>query len=147
MKIAIGADHAGFALKESLKTSLESEGTAVEDFGTHSKDSVDYPDFGVAVARAVSEGRAHRGILICHTGIGMSIVANKVPGVRAALCRTEEDARLARRHNDANVLALSGSFTPPDLAGAITKAFLGTDFESGGRHERRVEKIRHLTGK
>jgi ribose 5-phosphate isomerase B len=147
MKIAIGADHAGFTLKETLKARLESEGAAVEDFGTDSKNSVDYPDFGVAVALAVSEGRADRGILICHTGIGMSIVANKVPGVRAALCRTEEDARLSRRHNDANVLALSGSFTPADLAGAITRAFLDTGFESGGRHERRVVKIRQLTGK
>ncbi len=147
MKIAIGADHAGFALKEALKARLVSEGIAVEDFGTHSKDSVDYPDIGVAVARAVSEGKADRGVLICHTGIGMSIAANKVPGVRAALCRTDEDARLSRRHNDANVLALSGSFTPPDLAAAITDAFLETGFESGGRHERRVDKIRQLTGK
>jgi ribose 5-phosphate isomerase B len=147
MKIAIGADHAGFTLKEALKDRLRSERVEIEDFGAHSKESVDYPDIGVAVARAVSEGKADRGILICHTGIGMSITANKVDGVRAALCRTEEDARLARRHNDANVLALSGSFTPPDQAGAITKAFLETGFESGGRHERRVEKIRQLTGK
>jgi ribose 5-phosphate isomerase B len=147
MKIAIGADHAGFALKEALKNRLLSANFEVEDFGADSKESVDYPDFGVAVARAVSEGNADRGILICHTGIGMSIVANKVDGVRAALCRTEEDARLCRRHNDANVLALSGSFTPPELAGAIVDAFLETGFESGGRHERRVDKIHQLTGK
>jgi ribose 5-phosphate isomerase B len=147
MKIAIGADHAGFALKEELKKRLQSADVTIEDLGTHSKESVDYPDYGVAVGRAVSEGRADRGILICHTGIGMSIAANKVDGVRAALCRTEEDARLCRRHNDANVLALSGSFTPPDLAEAIAKDFLETGFESGGRHERRVEKISQLTGK
>jgi ribose 5-phosphate isomerase B len=146
MKIAIGSDHAGFALKETIAARLKDSGHDVEDFGTHSTASVDYPDIGAAVARAVSEKKADRGILVCSTGIGMSIVANKVGGVRAALCDSEETARLSRSHNDANVLALSGTFTPPEKAEGIVDAFLSTEFKAGDRHERRVDKIHRLTG-
>ena len=147
MKIAIGADHAGYPLKEVLKQKLAASDAEVEDFGTHSRESADYPDIGAAVAEAVSKGRADRGIVICHTGIGMSLVANKLPDVRAALCGSVEMARLARQHNDANVLALSGSFTRPDLAESIMETFLSTAFETGGRHERRKLKIKELTGR
>jgi ribose 5-phosphate isomerase B len=146
MKIAIGSDHAGYILKEAVANRLKDSGYDVEDFGTHSTESVDYPDIGAAVARAVSEKKADRGILVCSTGIGMSIVANKIGGVRAALCDSEETARLSRSHNDANVLALSGTFTSPEKAKGIVDAFLSTEFTAGCRHERRVEKIHQLTG-
>jgi ribose 5-phosphate isomerase B len=146
MKIAIGSDHAGYGMKETLKRALADRGLDIEDFGTHSPEAADYPDFGAAVAGAVAAGRADAGILVCHTGIGMSITANKVPGIRAALCGSEETARLARSHNHANVLALAGSFTPPDLAERIVRVFLETPFE-GGRHDRRVSKIHELTGR
>jgi ribose 5-phosphate isomerase B len=146
MKIAIGSDHAGFVLKETIAARLKDSGYDVEDFGTHSTTPVDYPDIGSAVARAVSEKKADRGILICSTGIGMSIVANKIVGVRAALCDSEETARLSRSHNDANVLALSGTFTSPEKAKGIVNAFLSTEFKAVERHERRVEKIHQLTG-
>ncbi len=146
MKIAIGADHAGFGMKEAIKASLEASGHTVEDFGTHSPAAVDYPDVGAVVAGAVASQKADRGILVCSTGIGMSIVANKIKGIRAALCDSEEAARLSRSHNDANVLALSGSFTPLDRAQRIVDAFLGTEFPAGERHVRRVAKIHQLTG-
>jgi ribose 5-phosphate isomerase B len=146
MKVAIGSDHAGFAMKESLKTMLERMHVEVEDFGTRSAEAVDYPDVAARVAEAVGAKRADRGILICTTGIGMSIVANKFPGVRAALCDSPVVARLSRQHNDANVLALSGAYTPAAAAEEIATAFLTTDFETGGRHERRVRKINQLTG-
>jgi ribose 5-phosphate isomerase B len=146
MKVAIGADHAGFQLKETVKKLLKRMNIETVDFGTHSTESVDYPDIGAKVAESVSQNNADRGILICTTGIGMSIVANKFQGVRAALCDSVETAKLSRMHNDANVLALSGRFTPADLAGDIVKTFLSTPFEKGERHERRVNKIHKLTG-
>jgi ribose 5-phosphate isomerase B len=146
MKIAIGSDHAGFILKQAIASRLKDSGYDVEDFGTHSTASVDYPDIGAAVAKAVSEKKVDCGILVCSTGIGMSIVANKIGGVRAALCDSEETARLSRSHNDANVLALSGTFTPPEKAKGIVDAFLSTEFTTGDQHERRIEKIHRLTG-
>jgi ribose 5-phosphate isomerase B len=139
MKIVIGSDHAGFPLKEALKKAI----SGITDIGTGSADSVDYPDFGARVARAVSSGEYDRGILICGSGIGMSIVANKFPGIRAALCTDTEAARLSRMHNDANVLVLAGRRTDPETAVAITRVWLDTPFE-GGRHERRLEKIRNI---
>jgi len=141
MKIAIGADHAGFELKEALKKLLAERHIQVEDVGASSAESVDYPDFAAAVARRVSEGAADQGVLVCATGVGMSITANKFPRVRAALCFNPQMARLARAHNNANVLALGGSFLTTAEAGAILNAWLAADFEAGGRHERRVQKI------
>ena len=140
MKIAIASDHGGFALKEYLKQYLCDLGHQVTDFGTGSADSCDYPDFGLAAARAVAEGACARGVVICTTGIGISIAANKVKGVRCALCRDLLSAQLTRRHNDANVLALAGGFTGPLEAEHLVDAFLSTEFE-GGRHQRRVDKI------
>lgn len=139
MKIVIGSDHAGFLVKETLKKAIG----GMTDIGTSSADSVDYPDFGARVARAVSSGEYDRGILICGSGIGMSIVANKFPGIRAALCTDTETARLSRMHNDANVLVLAGRRTDPETAVAIATVWLDTPFE-GGRHERRLEKIRNI---
>ena len=138
--IALGADHGGFELKQSLKQHLEQRGLSVADFGANSKDSTDYPDFAQAVARSVALHKTELGVLICTTGVGMSITANKVPGVRAALVSDEHTAALARRHNNANVLCLAGKTTAPDEARRIVDAFLGARFE-GGRHERRVSKM------
>jgi ribose 5-phosphate isomerase B len=143
MKVALGADHAGFALKDALKQTLDALGVEHHDFGTSSSDSVDYPDFARAVAEGVAAGRFDRGILVCGTGIGMAIAANKVAGIRAAVVGDEETARLCREHNDANVLTLGARLLPPDRARAIVGAFLGTTFE-GGRHMRRVDKIHQL---
>lgn len=145
MKISIASDHGGFALKEYLKNYLENLGHTVLDCGTHSEDSCDYPDFGVAAARAVAEGRCERGIVVCTTGIGISITANKVRGIRCALCRDVLSARLTRQHNNANMLALAGGFTGPFEAEHIVDAFLTTEFE-GGRHQRRVDKIMEIEG-
>ena len=141
--VAVGADHAGFALKQDLKSWLTAQGHTVLDFGTHSGDSVDYPDFAAVVSRAVSAGEAACGVLVCGTGIGMAIAANKVPGIRAGVCGDVETARLSRQHNDLNVLALAGRLTPPDRAIAIVRAWLETPFE-GGRHERRLAKVSAL---
>jgi ribose 5-phosphate isomerase B len=138
--IAIGCDHAGYELKEHLKERLQSSGYHVEDLGTYSNESVDYPDIIHPLASAVNDHMLEKGIIICGTGIGASIVANKYPGVRAALCWMPEIAILARKHNDANVLALPGRFIDPDTAWEVVKVFLSTAFE-GGRHERRVKKI------
>ena len=138
--VALGADHGGYALKEALKSSLREGGYQVVDCGTHSPDSVDYPDFAAAVARLVSEGEAWRGIVIDGAGIGSCIVANKFPGVRAAMCYDHATAVNSREHNDANVLTLGAGLVGPSLAGQIAKTWLETDF-SGGRHTRRVEKI------
>jgi len=142
-KIIIGADHGGFSLKESLKRFLAEMGFAVTDVGTESDRAVDYPDFGAKAAGAVSTGLFPRGILICGSGIGMSIVANRFPGVRAALCLDEETARLSRMHNDANILVLAGRKTDPETAKKIVRTWLSTPFE-GGRHQGRLDKIREI---
>jgi|UniRef100_A0A7C4EL38 ribose 5-phosphate isomerase B len=142
MKIAIGADHAGFELKEFLSHFVKEMGHEVIDMGTGSNSSVDYPDYAEAVSQAVSEGKVDRGILICGTGIGMSIVANKFRNVRAALCNELYSAKMSRLHNDANVLAIGGRIVGKDLAKEIVNVWINTPFE-GGRHCRRIEKI-HL---
>lgn len=139
-KIALGADHAGFEEKEKLKAMLDEIGVEFEDMGTYSSDSVDYPDYARKVAEAVSRGEYEQGLLVCGSGTGMAIAANKVRGVRAAVAWNEEIARLARQHNDANVLSLAARYTPDDEIEKIVKAWFDADFE-GGRHERRVEKI------
>jgi ribose 5-phosphate isomerase B len=140
MKIAIGSDHRGFEVKRRIATVLQQLGHEVQDVGTHSKDSVDYPDYALPVALAVSEGRAQRGVLICGTGIGMCIAANKVKGVRAAPCHDSITAEMSRRHNDANVLSLSADLLGEELIERMLRIWLETEFESG-RHARRVEKI------
>jgi ribose 5-phosphate isomerase B len=140
MKIALGADHRGFELKEKIKKYLMDLGHQVTDFGTHSTESVDYPDFGFKVAESVAKEEADFGITVCWTGNGMNIVANKVKGIRSALCLNEEMASLARAHNNANVLALSSKFVSEEKAKKIVDVFLRTEFE-GGRHARRLEKI------
>jgi glycine hydroxymethyltransferase len=144
--IALGADHGGFELKQILAEHLRQSGATVTDFGTNSKESVDYPDFALPVARSVAEGRHDFGLLICTTGIGVSIVANKVPGVRAALVRDEATAAVTRQHNNANVLCLAGNDTAPDAAKRMVDAFLATPFEAGGRHERRANKMESSGG-
>jgi len=143
MRISIAADHAGFALKQKLRDRLAAAGHQVADLGAESADSVDYPDFALAVARDVSHGRADRGILVCSTGVGMSIAANKVKGVRAALATHLEEVRLTRAHNDANVLALGANFIEEPAAAEMVDLFLRTEFE-GGRHARRVAKIARI---
>jgi RpiB/LacA/LacB family sugar-phosphate isomerase len=142
-KIIIGSDHAGFSLKEALKPFLEGIGFSVTDVGTGSEAAVDYPDFGKQVAGAVSSGLFDRGIMICGSGIGMSIVANRFPKVRGALSLDEETARLSRLHNDSNVLVLAGRKTEPETAVAILKTWLETPFE-GGRHQTRLDKITNI---
>ena len=143
MRIAIGSDHRGFALKESLKELLGEVGHEWVDFGCHGEDPVDYPDIAGPLAEAVAAGEYERGILICGNGVGMSIAANKVKGVRAALCQNSFTARLARRHNDVNVLCLGAWGIGHGLAEEIVRTFLSEDFE-GGRHARRLEKIRAM---
>ncbi len=140
-RFVIANDHRGVALKNEILKLLKSKGYQVDDLGTNSEISVDYPDFALKAAEAVSKGKADRGIVICHSGIGVSIMANKVKGVRAALCQTEEQAVLARQHTNANMLALPAGFISPDLAKKITAKWLDTKFE-GGRHEARIQKIK-----
>lgn len=140
MKIALGADHAGFELKEKIKQWLAEQHTAVDDLGTHSAESVDYPDFARVVGQAVAAGRADFGIMVCGTGIGMAMAANKVPGIRAANVSTEFEAEMSRSHNDANVLALGARVVAEDQALKLVAKFLHTTF-AGGRHQRRVDKI------
>jgi len=140
MKVAVGADSKGFALKEYLKQYLSGQGVEVVDFGAHSAESSDYPDYGRPVAEAVASGKVDRGLTICWTGNGMNIVANKVRGIRAALAMNPEMAQLARAHNNANVLSLAAKYTTEADARAIIDLFLKTPFD-GGRHQRRVEKI------
>jgi ribose 5-phosphate isomerase B len=140
MKIALGADHAGYQLKDSLKRLLDELGMPYEDFGTNTGQSVDYPDFARAVAESVAGGRSDRGILVCGTGVGMAIAANKVDGVRSAAIVDTDTARLSREHNDLNVLTLGARLLPESRAREIVKAFLQTPFE-GGRHSSRVQKI------
>lgn len=146
MKVALGCDHAGFLLKEAVLEALRDAGVDVRDMGTFSEESVDYPDVAERVARAVAAGEVERGILLCGTGIGVSIAANKVPGVRAALCHDTFSARMSRAHNDANVLAMGSRVVGAGLAREIVKAWLDGTFE-GGRHAARVEKLKQLEGK
>lgn len=142
-RIIIGSDHAGFLLKEAVKPYLTDLNLGVADAGTGSTDSVDYPDFGATVAEKVSSGEYDRGILICGSGVGMAIVANKYPHVRAVLCLDEETARLSRLHNNANILVLAGRRTDIETAKKIMGKWLGTAFE-GGRHQKRLDKIRDI---
>ena len=141
MRVSLGADHKGFELKEKIKKYLTELGHDVTDFGTDSTESVDYPDFGFKVAESVARGESDFGVTVCWTGNGMNIAANKVRGIRSALCLNDEMAMLARAHNDANVLTLAAKFVPEELARKILDAWLVTDFE-GGRHTRRLEKIK-----
>jgi ribose 5-phosphate isomerase B len=141
--ILIASDHAGYAGKEAIKPMLDRLGVRYQDLGTDSEESVDYPDYAEQVARAVARGEAEGGILVCGSGIGMEIAANKVPGIRAALAWNEETARLARSHNDANILAVGFRTTPIETIQQIIQTFLTTDF-TGGRHARRVEKIARI---
>jgi ribose 5-phosphate isomerase B len=140
MNIAVGSDHAGFQLKETVKDFLTSQGHRVTDYGTSSEGSVDYADFAFPVATGVAAGRHQRGVLVCGTGQGMTMAANRIRGVRAALCLDAETARLARQHNDANVLVLSGWKISPQEAHRILSTWLSTEFE-GGRHLRRIRKL------
>jgi ribose 5-phosphate isomerase B len=142
-RIVLGADHAGFRLKESIKKYLEETGYAVDDVGTMSEESVDYPDFAASAAHRVADGKDGLGIIVCGTGIGMAIAANKVPGIRAAVVCDLNSAHLAREHNDANVLALAGRKLQNDEAMQIVREFLTTPF-AGGRHQRRIDKITQL---
>lgn len=143
MKIALGSDHGGYELKEHIKRFLEEKNIEYVDYGTNSTESVDYPDFGHKVAIAIKEGECDRGIVCCGTGIGISISANKVPGVRCALVSDCYSARMSREHNDANILALGGRVVGKDLALEIVDIWLKTEFQ-GGRHERRVNKIKEI---
>ncbi len=143
MKIAVCSDHRGFEAKKRILLLLEQLGHEAMDMGTNGPESVDYPDFAIQVAQAVGEKRVDRGILICGTGIGMCIAANKVHGVRAAPCHDSITAEMSRRHNDANILCLSGDLLGEELIDRMVRIWLQTDFE-GGRHARRVEKIEHF---
>ena len=143
MKIAIGADHAGFVLKEKLRQRLMADGHEVVDFGPDSAESCDYPDFAQLVGRDVGSGRADRGILVCSTGIGMAIAANKVVGVRAAPAVSDDEVRMTRQHNDANVLTMGSKYLDEETAAGLVQIFLDTEF-AGGRHARRVAKIAQL---
>ena len=140
MKIALASDHGGYALKCDIKALLEKLGHQEEDFGCHSTESCDYPDFGEAAARAVAAGTCDRGIVICTTGIGISIAANKVKGIRCAHCADSLQAEMTRRHNDANMMAIGAGFTGKNMAERMVEVFLSTEFE-GGRHARRVDKL------
>ncbi len=146
MKIAIGCDHAGVALRDEILPALKALSIEWEDFGTKDEESVDYPDFGEKVSKAVSRGIVDRGILICGTGIGMSIVANKFPGIRAALCSEAYSAKMSRLHNDANILVLPGRIIDNITAREIVKVWFTTPFESG-RHQKRLDKIKAIETK
>ncbi|MBF0318844.1 MAG: ribose 5-phosphate isomerase B [Nitrospirae bacterium] len=145
MVVAIGCDHAGVELKRQISWLLKGEGIEVMDVGTNSAESVDYPDYGAVAAEAVSNGQADAAVLICGTGIGMSIVANKFKNVRAALCRDVYTAKMSREHNDANVLVIGSRVTPGELTEDILKAWLHTKYE-GGRHDERLKKISMIEG-
>ena len=140
-RVAIGADHGGFELKARLVLRLQAQGIEVADLGTHSPEPCDYPTIGYKVASAVAGGRFDRGILLCKSGIGIAIAANKVPGIRAAVCHDAFDAERSRAHNDANILVMGAEKLTPSHAARILEAWLATPFESGGRHERRVRQI------
>lgn len=143
MKIALGADHAGFVMKNQLRDELKAAGYQIEDFGTNNGDSTDYPDYAGTVGKEVASGKADRGILVCGSGVGMAIAANKVHGIRAANGSSPEEVRLMRAHNNANILTLGARFTDPAIVPELVRVFLETPFD-GGRHERRVEKIAAL---
>lgn len=143
MRIAVGSDHRGFQLKDKIRAMLQSKGHEVSDVGTQGSGSVDYPDFAHVVAEKVRDREADRGVLICGTGIGMAITANKFRGVRAAPCADEVSAELSRRHNDANILCLSGDMLSVRAAERIVEVWLATEFE-GGRHSRRIGKIEEI---
>ena len=145
MKIALGCDHGGYELKEYIIKVLERLGHEVEDFGSFSKESCDYADFAVPAARAVAEGRCDRGIVVCTTGIGVSIAANKIKGIRCAHCADCLQAELTRGHNNANMMAIGAGFTGPNMAERMVEVFLSTEFQ-GGRHARRVDKVMALEG-
>lgn len=140
MKIAMACDHGGFELKENIKKFLEEQGIEVLDLGTNSEESVDYPEYGKACGEAVASGRADKGIVCCGTGIGISIAANKVKGVRCALCTDVHMAEMTKKHNNANIIAMGGRTTDLETAKAITRAWLDTEFE-GGRHQRRIDML------
>ena len=140
MKVAVGCDHGGIVLKKSVVDTLEALGATVEDLGTYDESSVDYPVYGLKVAEAVASGQCDCGVIMCGTGIGISISANKVPGIRCALCTDPVMARLTREHNDANMLAMGGRIIGIELAKGIVQVFLSTEF-SGGRHKTRIDKI------
>ena len=144
MKIAVASDHGGFALKQEVAAYLKELGHEVKDFGCYEPTRCDYPDLGVAAAEAVASGECERGIVMCSTGIGMSIAANKVRGIRCALCGDLFSAEMTRRHNNANMLAMGAFLTPPQLAQRIIDVFLNTEFEAGGRHERRINRLAEL---
>jgi ribose 5-phosphate isomerase B len=143
MRIAIGADHGGFLLKEQVRAQLAESGHEVVDFGTHSAESCDYPDYARSVSHAVAQGDVERGILVCSTGIGMAMAANKVAGIRAAPAQSDDEVRFTREHNDANILTLGAKFVDERRALELIRIFLETEF-SGGRHARRVAKISEL---
>ncbi len=144
MTIALGSDHGGYDLKEAIREHLEKRGLTVRDFGTHDKSSCDYPDFGIAAAKAVASGECERGIVVCTTGIGISIAANKVPGIRCALVHETTSARLTREHNDANMIALGGGFVGELLGREIVDVFLDTPFSGEEKHVRRINKVMEL---
>jgi len=144
MKIAIGCDHGALELKQLMVAHLEKAGHTVEDFGTHTKDSCDYPDYAEMAARAVADGRCEKGIVLCTTGIGVSITANKVKGIRCALLHDKMSARMTREHNDTNVMALGAAVVGPLLALEIADTWLGTAFSGEARHQRRIDKIMAL---
>lgn len=143
MRIAIGSDHAGFALKETLRAWLVDQGHDVRDLGTHSEERVDYPHFGAAVGRAVAAGDVDLGVAVCGSGQGICMAANKIPGVRGGVIRDAQDAEMTRRHNDANVACFGERFTEPQVAVDSLRVFLETPFD-GGRHEARVEMLERL---
>jgi len=143
MKIAVGADHAGYNLKERLLEKLKADGHDVADFGTHSTESTDYPDFAAAVGHSIVKKEAELGLLVCSSGVGMSIAANKIRGIRAALGTNTDEVSYTRRHNDANILAIGANYTDEPTAKALLDTFLTTGFE-GGRHARRIAKINQL---
>ena len=147
MKIALACDHGGLERKLAIKRHLETEGFETEDFGTHTTDSCDYPDYAAPAARAVAEGRCDRGVLVCTTGVGMSVTANKIPGIRCALLSDLMSARLTREHNDSNIVALGQGVVGEKLALEIVDTFLATPFSNGERHIRRIAKLSALEQK
>ena len=144
MKIAIGCDHGALDLKNAVKTHLEKQGHQVEDFGTYTLDSCDYPDYAAQAARAVAEGKCDRGIVLCTTGIGVSIVANKIKGIRCALLSDVMSARMTREHNDTNVMAIGAGVVGQMLALEIVDTWIGTEFSGNERHQRRIDKVMAL---